>query len=164
MTENTLSLTAFYKGWDIYQQHLVTAIAPLSSEQLALCPAPHLWSAGMLATHIVSTRVWWFHLWMGAGDANLVPLAMWDEPEAPVRSSAELVAGLESTWHMIQNALVHWTPADLEQIFQRPGDQTDKPRLRSRQWIIWHLLEHDLHHGGELSLILGMYGLPAIDL
>ncbi len=22
----------------------------------------------------------------------------------------------------------------------------------TRQWVIWHLIEHDLHHGGELPL------------
>ncbi len=65
---------------------------------------------------------------------------------------------------MIQDALAHWTPADLEQPFQRPGDQSGTPEHRSRQWIIWHLLEHDLHHGGELSLLLGMHGVPALDL
>ncbi len=164
MTNNTLSLATFYNGWDVYQQHLVTAIAPLSPEQLALRPALHLWSAGMIAEHIIATRVSWFHLWMDEGNADLAPLATWDEPEAPVRSSTELVAGLESTWQMIQHALSHWTPADLEQTFQKPGDSTDTPKLRSRQWIIWHLLEHDLHHGGELSLILGMHNLSAIDL
>ena len=30
--------------------------------------------------------------------------------------------------------------------------------------IIWHVLEYDLHHGGELSLSLGMHGLAAPDL
>ena len=163
MTDNTLSLAPFYKGWDVYQQHLVTAIAPLSSEQLTLRPASHLWSVGMLAAHIIATRVSWFRL-MGEGDARLVPLAEWDEPEAPARSSAELVAGLESTWDMIQSALAHWTPADLEQVFHDSEDQTDRNREFSRQWILWHLLEHDLHHGGELSIILGMHGVPAIDL
>ncbi len=164
MTQNNLTLATFYKGWDVYQQLLVTAVTPLTSEQLALRPASHLWSAGMLAAHIIATRVWWFHTWMGAGSAELVPLEKWDEEGMPARSATELVTGLESTWHMIQDALTSWTPADLEQGFQRPGDQTDKPRQRSRQWIIWHLLEHDLHHGGELSLILGMHGLPALDL
>ena len=164
MTQNNLSLTTFYKGWDAYQQLLVTAVTPLSPEQLALRPAPHMWSAGMLAAHIIATRVWWFHAWMGVGDASLAPLAAWDEDGMPARSAAELVAGLESTWHMIQDALASWTSADLEQIFQRPGDQTDTSDQCSRQWIIWHLLEHDLHHGGELSLLLGMHGLPALDL
>ena len=31
----------------------------------------------------------------------------------------------------------------------------------SRAWVVWHVMEHDLHHGGELSLTLGMHGLPA---
>ena len=34
----------------------------------------------------------------------------------------------------------------------------------SRSWVIYHVLEHDLHHGGEISLILGMNGLRAPDL
>ena len=164
MNDNTLSLAPFYKGWDVYQQHLVTAIAPLSSEQLALRPAPHLWSVSILAAHIISARVWWFHLWMGEGDTRLAPLEKWDEPEAPVRSADELVAGLKSTWDMMQSALAHLTSADLERLFQDPDDRADRGRELSGQWIIWHVIEHDLHHGGELSLILGMHGIPAIDL
>jgi uncharacterized damage-inducible protein DinB len=34
----------------------------------------------------------------------------------------------------------------------------------SRSWVIYHVLEHDLHHGGEISLNLGMHGLPALNL
>ena len=31
----------------------------------------------------------------------------------------------------------------------------------SRAWMVWHVLEHDLHHGGEISLTLGMHGIDA---
>jgi hypothetical protein len=34
----------------------------------------------------------------------------------------------------------------------------------SRSWVIYHVLEHDLHHGGEVSLILGMNKLQAPDI
>jgi uncharacterized damage-inducible protein DinB len=27
--------------------------------------------------------------------------------------------------------------------------------------VVWHVLEHDLHHGGEISLTLGMHGIDA---
>jgi uncharacterized damage-inducible protein DinB len=27
--------------------------------------------------------------------------------------------------------------------------------------VVWHVMEHDLHHGGELSLTLGMHGMAA---
>ncbi len=167
MTENYPPLATFYKGWDVYQQHLVTAIAPLSPAQLALRAAQHLWSIGMIAEHIIATRAGWFHMWMGAGSSVLASLTTWDEIEEPSRSAAELVTGLEATWQAIQDALARWTPADLEQLIQNPrlggGEQGHKP-WRSRQWIIWHVLEHDMHHGGELSFTLGIHGLAAIDL
>ncbi len=28
--------------------------------------------------------------------------------------------------------------------------------------IAWHVLEHEIHHGGELSLALGGLGLPGV--
>ena len=167
MTEYQLSLAPFYAGWDVYQQHLVAAIAPLTAEQLALRSSPQNWSVGMIVTHIVAGRAWWFHMRMGEGSADLDSLELWDlgiceGGEDPLHSAAELVAGLERTWQMIQNALAHLTPADLEQIFPHP-DGGDRP-ARSRQWMVWHVLEHDIHHGGELSYILGAHGLAAVDL
>src|SRR5258708_14112097 len=95
MTEHQLSLAPFYAGWDVYQQHLVAAIAPLTAEQLALRSSPQNWSVGMIATHIIAVRVGWFHMWMGAGDAELAALGEWDEDGQPTRSAAELVTGLD---------------------------------------------------------------------
>jgi len=31
-----------------------------------------------------------------------------------------------------------------------------------RGWIIWHMLEYEIHHGGEISLVLGQDNLPGI--
>jgi uncharacterized damage-inducible protein DinB len=158
MNEKQTTLDIFYQGWEVYQEQLTKAIAPLSPDQLALQAAPHLRSIGVLAAHIISARVWWFHNILGEGNADLAPMVDWDEDDAPSRTASELVSGLEATWHMIDDALHRWTPADLEQRFQR------RETTVSRQWIIWHVIEHDLHHGGELSYSLGIHGLPAPDL
>ncbi len=169
MTEQTLPLITCYKGWETYQQSLVEIIAPLSSEQLALPVAPHHWSIGMVAQHMVADRVWWFQVWMGEGSPDLAPIAHWDpadEEEQPELEAAELVAGLESTWGMIADALARWTPADLGHVFPSPPSLSEEEQKvfgeRTRQWIIWHVLEHEIHHGGELSLALGGYGLEGI--
>jgi uncharacterized damage-inducible protein DinB len=158
MTENHTTLSTYYKGWDNYQELITKAIAPLSAEQLTLRAAPHLRSIGVITAHIISARVWWFHNIMGEGSSDLAPMVDWDEDDAPARSATELVGGLEATWQMIKNVLALRTPADLDQTFSRRNE------LVSRQWIIWHVIEHDLHHGGELSLTLGMNGLTAPDL
>lgn len=160
MNEQSLSLATIYKGWDNYQSLLTRAIAPLSQEQLALRTAPHLRSVGMIATHIIAARFRWFHFVLGEGHQDLIYLAEWDKDTAQPRSAAELVSGLEATWQVIQQALEHWTSADLEQILQ--GTYRDEEYSFSRQWVIWHVIEHDLHHGGEISFVLGAHNLPAI--
>ena len=169
MTEQTLSLITFYKGWETYQPSLVEMIAPLSPKQLALPASSHHWSIGMIAQHIPANRVWWFQGWMGEGSPDLASIAHWDpaDKEAqPALESVELVAGLEATWRMIADALARWTPADLGHIFPSPPFLSEEEQRifgqRTRQWIIWHVLEHEIHHGGELSLALGNYGLEGI--
>ena len=169
MTEQTLPLITFYQGWQTYQQSLLETIAPLSSEQLALPVAPHHWTIGMVAQHMVANRVWWFQVWMGEGSPDLAPIAHWDpadKEEQPALESAELVAGLKSTWGMIAEALAHWTHADLGHVFSPPASLSEEEKSvfgeLTRQWIIWHVLEHEIHHGGELSLALGGYGLEGI--
>ena len=169
MTEQTLPLITFYKGWQSYQQGLVKIIAPLSPAQLALPASSHHWTLGMITQHIVANRVWWFQVWMGQGNPDLAPIAHWDpqdKEEQFTLSAPELVAGLESTWQMIADALARWTTADLAHMFPPPPQLSEEERENfgelSHQWIIWHVLEHEIHHGGELSLALGNYGLEGI--
>lgn len=162
MTEERSVLETFYESWGVYQELLTTVIAPLSPDQLALRAAPHLRSIGVIAAHIIAARVWWVHHVLGEGSAELAPLVRWDDDGAPARTAAELVHGLEVTWQLMRAALQRWTAADLAATVQR--QVRGEPREYSRQWIVWHLIEHDLHHGGELSLSLGMHGLAAPDL
>ena len=162
MAENIPSLASYYMGWEVYQELLTTSITPLSPDELALRAAPHLRSVGVLAGHIIAARIWWFHNVMGEGSAELAPLEKWDEDDQPALTAAELVSGLEQSWQVIQSGLERWTPADLAQTFPHP--RPGRKETYSRQWIVWHILEHDLHHGGELSFTLGMHGVAAMDL
>jgi uncharacterized damage-inducible protein DinB len=161
MTQNPQSSWNFYKGWEIYQEHLVRAIEPLTAQQLELKISPHLRSIGQLARHIVRTRAGWLHNMMGEGGPDIAAIAQW-EYEGEVPSTAELVRGLDVTFRAWQERLQRWTPQDLEYIFR--GERGGKPYELSRQWVIWHVIEHDLHHGGELSFSLGAHNLAAPDL
>ena len=161
MAKQELNLLSFYKGWDSYQALLIKAIAPLSSEELALRAAPHLRSVGENVAHLISGRVSNF-LVLGEAGTEMIPFEQWDIPGAPLKSAIELVNGLESTWQMIQIALVRWTEADLEDVFV-DGEGEQAPRL-TRQSIIWSTIKHDLHHGGEISLTLGVHHVEALYL
>ncbi len=164
MTEHAFPVASFYKGWDGYQQHLVHALAPLSSEQLALRAEPRLRSIGVIARHIIGARAGWLYYALKENDENLVPLSTRNDADHSALSAAELVSGLETTWQVIQDALQRWTIADLDEIFHET-DENGEEETFTRQWVIWHLIEHDVHHGGgEISFTLGMHGLAAINL
>ncbi len=162
MPELPINILPFYQGWEEYQDKLIEALKPLTLEQLALRPAPHLRSIGENAAHIVATRVAWFYFFMGVGDPSLAPIDQWDQDGAPARTSAELVEGFQTTWTMIDDALKSWTPADLEYVFEET--RQGKLYQRTRGWVVWHMVEHDLHHGGEISFTLGTNNLKAPDL
>jgi uncharacterized damage-inducible protein DinB len=163
MTQHAVSPWTFYQGWDVYQGHLVKAIEPLTPEQLELRIAPNLRSIGQLAKHIVRTRASWLALAIGEDgpDAEVMAIARW-EHDGEVPSTAELVRGLKVTFGAWQQCLQRWTPQDMDYIFR--GERWGKPYALSRQWVTWHVIEHDLHHGGELSFSLGAHGLAAPDL
>ncbi len=161
MAEQQSTLSTFYIGWNDYQTLLIKALAPLSPEQLPLRATPQLRSIGEIATHMIGARARWFHDLVGEGDQEFAALGTWDRKGMPIRNAAELVSGLETTCRVMQQAIASWTPADWEQPYE---GESGEPASFTRQWIIWHLIEHDLHHGGELSLTLGIHGLAAPEL
>jgi uncharacterized damage-inducible protein DinB len=177
VTSADQALREFYDGWEHHQGLLVGMVRDLTPEQLALRPAPGAWSVWQLAGHIAGSRAYWFHDVLGDGDDAVrdmfrvttttvpgLPLedAGWEDDEDHPRGSAELVDGLERTWSMVDGRLRRWTIDDLAVEFsrqRRSGTQT-----MTRAWVIWHLIEHDVHHAGEISLILGSHGVPGLDL
>lgn len=196
MENHQLSLLPFYTGWGSFNQRLAAAIAPLTQEQLALRATPQHWSIGMYVTHIVANRAWWFHARMGEGGDDLTALELWalgvcEADVDPCHTAAELVAGLDRTWHMIEQTLVRLTPTDLERLIP-PLTEAERARHANlvepalqpyaRMWlerarlagetrpavslqsIIWDIIEHDIHHGSEISTTLGLHGLPVVEM
>lgn len=160
MAEDNFTLTTFYTSWKEYQDRIKTTLAPLTAEQLELRAAPHLRSIGENALHIIGCRAGWFTYFLGEDcGADVKEYASWDETGAPSRTTAEIVHGLERTWQCMSDCLARWNSDDMRQTF--PDDWNGQRVELSRAWVVWHVMEHDLHHGGELSFTLGMHGIPA---
>ena len=160
MAEENFTLTTFYTSWKEYQERIKESVAPLTAEQLALRAAPDLRSIGENAAHIIGCRAGWFTDFLGEdGGADVKAYTSWDDSGAHARTPTELVLALDRTWQCMTDCLARWSPDDMQQTF--PDDWDGKTVHLSRAWVVWHVLEHDLHHGGELSLTLGMHGLRA---
>lgn len=158
MTDDTRTVDTIYKGWGGFQQTLVEAIEPLTDEHLTFKAAPHLQSVGKLAAHIAATRVRWFQMGLGVESEAARPIAEWGRDVEEPTTAAGLVDGLKQTWEMVRDALAGWTVDDLDKEVETV--LRGQTYAIKRQWVIWHVLEHDLHHGGELLLTLGIHHLP----
>jgi uncharacterized damage-inducible protein DinB len=164
MSEGNFTLDIFYKSWKEYQDNLKQAIAPLTPEQLALRAAPGLWSVGEIVAHVISSRLHWFGDFLGEMSSmpGVESLLTWDMRDAPPRTADELVEGLATSWRFMADLLNRWDSADMQHTF--PFETGDYHYDNSRSWVTCHILQHDLHHGGEISITLGMYGLQAPDV
>jgi uncharacterized damage-inducible protein DinB len=97
--------------------------------------------------------------WETDDDGNRHPqedsLSIAEDPEL-------LVKWLEATWHMIADSLLEWTVDDLFRSYRHTWNGTTY--AVTRQWTIFRILAHDMHHGGELSLMLGTQGIQPFEL
>ena len=156
------TLEVIYANWRVYHEKLRDCIAPLTDAHLELQPAAHMWPLDQMVQHIISVRAGWFSGTLQEDDAAMNEYMVWGQHESPARSAAELVRGLDATWAFIESCVQRWTPADCAKTF--PDEMDGQVVEVSRSWVIYHVMEHDLHHGGEVSLILGMNGLQTPDL
>lgn len=174
MTPTQTSLAHVYHGWAGHQTSLVHALAPLTRDQLLWRPAADLRSVGELARHVALGRITWFARMDAPDSAELAGrIDAWEqdadgnrhivESAVPIaESAADLVHWLEATWQMIEATLNAWDVSDLAKSYRHTWNGT--VYANSRQWTIWRILTHDVHHGGELALMLGMQGIEAFEL
>lgn len=162
MSEQHPLVPAVYDGWHTYQNALIEAIRPLTAEQLRLRATPDLRTVGEIATHMIRTRAGWFVLDLEEQDETLREIIDRPWADEPPLTAAELVAGLETTWDILQAIMANWTAEQWSKTFTAVDDYGEWPF--SRAWVVWHLIEHDLHHGGEISLTLGIHGVKAPDI
>jgi uncharacterized damage-inducible protein DinB len=173
MTSTSPSLLTIYDGWAGHQLALVNAVAPLTAEQLGWRAAPQLRTTGDLILHIALGRVNWIHdilgvesaavdHWLAESTTGPDSNGQYRVNRGVRRSSAALVAGLNATWEMIEAALSGWTVEDLSRSFQHPYQ--GKTYVVPYRWVLWRIMAHDIHHGGELAFALGMQGISIPDL
>ena len=149
-----MNAAELFSHWKAVRAGLHQALDGLTEEQLAFVPREGLWSLGTVACHIANAEDGWFR-YVAARKVDEWPSI----DEEQYRTVASIKALLDE---------VHsYTLAYLQQI-----DVTDLDRTIAAPWgaeltlrfIIWHVLEHEIHHRGEIYLMLGLMGIEAPDV
>jgi len=142
--------------WPAVREDLLLTLESFEDSDLIFVPVKHGWTVGRIMLHIGSAANYWLH------SGILSPVNVYQKGESTLEKYPTLDAirdylGAEHkrTIELLEN----FDDADWEKDFQYPIGETYKP-----SWIFWHVLEHEIHHRGELSLILGLLGREGLYL
>jgi uncharacterized damage-inducible protein DinB len=174
LTKPIDTLQSIFDGWYGYQQSIVLAVEPMNPEQLNWRRKESFYSVGELVRHISLGRLTWLMRMDAPGSTEVAKhISEWEQDSdgnrnivesslAVTEQPVELARWLNLTWQIIENCLSTWTLTDLFQTY--PHKWNGQVYEVSRQWTMWRLMNHDIHHGGELSLMLGLQGIEAFEL
>ena len=166
MTGADVSIRPFYAGWGEYNEQIISVVDPMTSAQLQIRPSPERWPIWATVAHMAGARVYWLCGVLGepgGTTASFIDLSTgmgWEDDPSTPRDADELRGALRTSWKIVDGCLERWTPAMLEESFERTGSV----QAHTRQSVLMRLISHDAYHCGELSQTLGIEGLPQIDL
>lgn len=140
--------------WRQVRTGLLATLDKFNESELAYKPYPAAWDVGTLARHIAYEELVEVHYGL-----------LRQPPEFPAEYRAQDYPTLTAIHNLL--ASVHsGTEAYLDSL-----DESDLDCEFTAAWgqtrrlgdFIWHTLEHEIHHRGELSLILGILGKQGLD-
>jgi uncharacterized damage-inducible protein DinB len=160
----TPSLFKIFEGWEGYNRSLISALEPLPNENLAYRPGEGFRSVGEIAAHISEGRVSWFsHMEVESAKALQSEIERKGlTVEAIAKDKSAILDWLERSWSMVETTLENWTADDLWHTYAMPYQ--GKMYAVPRQWMVWRVLCHDIHHGGQLCELLYAQGIEPFEL
>ena len=142
-----------FHHWNQIRSDLLSTIDKFNEEELSFTPFRGSWPAGRVMLHIADTEDFWIHH-IVRHEIGDVTYQLADYP-----AKADIVGVLNRARNRTLPYLASLTESDLERSYTSPRGETF-----SLYWILWHVLEHEIHHRGELSLMLGQLGREGLDV
>ena len=151
-----MNAAEYFDHWATVWRDLQLAVAMLRDEHLKFRPAEkYSRTVGDILRHIINVEQGWIHYVVRRS------LQAWpEEGDGRLNTVKAIQAELARTHKETMEYLNSVPMDDFNRIVQVPGDGT--PKLG---WILWHVLEQQIHHRGELFLCLSLLGMdrPKID-
>ncbi|UCF60539.1 MAG: DinB family protein [Anaerolineaceae bacterium] len=144
-----------FSHWKRVRNGLFYTIDLFNDDELHYIPEGTSWPVGRTMLHIADTEDGWFRY------AVKKELEEWPSQyileNYPTRVAIKEV--LTEVHERTEEFIDALEESDLTRIINAPwGEEFPLG------WIFWHVLEHEIHHRGELSLILGLLGREGLDV
>lgn len=157
-----------YSNWPKYNERLRDVVGAMTEQQLALSASSETWPIWAIVGHAACQRVFWlcdFAGEPGAGTTQFTNAAYncpGDDDLEHVLSAEALVEALDATFRIVERCLDTWTFEMLDEVLRRP--EWDASWVHTRGAVIQRAFSHDVYHCADVNGVLGLHGLPQIDL
>ena len=150
-----MKLSQLFSHWAQIRRELLDTIDKFDDADLQFVPFEGAWPAGQVMLHIADAERGWFDYVVRRQVPEWPPdLLLADHP------TVDAIKAVLVDVHLCTEAyLASLDLKDLDNVISRPWG-----RDLTLGWIIWHVLEHEIHHRGELSLMLGLLGREGLDV
>lgn len=149
-----MKLSQMFAHWEQIRTDLFATIDKFSDEELTYAPYPGCWPVGKLMIHIADCEDYWLH---AVVQSALDPDFNYELADYPTKAA---IKELLNRAHERTLALLD----SLNEHNLTEKRQTRRGETYTVGWIIWHVLEHEIHHRGELSMALGLLGREGLDV
>jgi uncharacterized damage-inducible protein DinB len=150
-----MNAAQYFDHWHKVWRDLMRGVAMLRDEDLGFQPAAEYpRTIGALLVHILNLEQGWIHFVIRRA------LPEWPAEDASRFASVKaLRAEMERVHKETMTYLAGLPVEEFTRIVAVPDDGS--PKLG---WILWHVLEQEIHHRGELFLCLSMLGMERPEL
>jgi uncharacterized damage-inducible protein DinB len=149
-----VQLSKLFSHWNQVHADTLAVLDKFTEEELSYAAYSGGMTVGRITLHIADAKDGWFHrIFTGERPDWPADYTLENYP-----SKAAIAALLTEVHSKIFERLAGLSEADLD-------TQVDSPwGTFSLRFILWHILEHEIHHRGELSLILGLLGREGLEM
>ena len=144
-----------FSHWQYIRKGLISVIEDFEESELTYQPYPDSWPVGQIMVHIANAEEGWFR-YAVTKELQEWPMQLQFE-NYPTRE--KILTVLDEVHGKTERYLETLSEEDLSATILAPWEETFP-----LGWIFWHVIEHEVHHRGELSLILGILGKEGLDV
>lgn len=150
-----MNVGELFSHWVQIRKDLLTTIDKFEEDELLYVADNTDWPVGKIMLHIGDAEQGWFQ-YVVINELEAWPDIRLEDYPDKVAIKTKLMEIHERTEAYLSTLSL----VDLEREIKLPWSES----TLKLNWIIWHVLEHEIHHRGELSLILGLLGREGLDV
>jgi uncharacterized damage-inducible protein DinB len=149
-----MKMSRIVKHWEQVHCDLMATIGMFAESELTYIPFDGSWAVGQIMLHIADCEDNWLH---GVVRQEYKPWVVYNLADYP--SKEMIITKLNQAHDRTEAFFKNLDETDLDKVYTTPNGESF-----SLGWIIWHVIEHEIHHRGELSLALGLLGREGLDV